>query len=110
MPLGFKTPEDPNMAISPASYYDALKDERRRLEESGSDRVSEVDAELKKAGPAAVRDLRAALTQLEARGDSRARGVQADIERIEAEMGKAPKVERAANTQGGDAGASRAAS
>jgi hypothetical protein len=111
MALASKPVEDPNMAIVPVRYFDALKDELKRQQKGGDPaRIKEIEAELKKAGPAAVKDLRAALSQLEARGDTRARGVRAELERVEGELGRRPTVERAADTTGGDAGASRAAS
>ena len=110
MALGFKPVEDPNMAVSRVSYYDALKKELERVKIGAPERAGEVEAEIAKAGPDAVKELRALQVQLEARGDSRARAVKADAERIEADLGKSRKVERAASTQGGDAGNSRAAS
>ena len=127
MALSIKTGVDNNMAINPVAYYDALKQELARttkgLEQAknyiGNDaeervrecaaRVENVATELQNAGPKAIEALRALKKRLEIKGDPRARGAEAELQRIEGELGRGrTKVERAAHTQGGDAGKSRA--
>jgi hypothetical protein len=108
------------VGVSPVSYFDALNTEKaeliRRAELTEdeelkidlADRVKQVDVELKKAGPAAVEHCRAQILDLNVHGDPAVRGVEAELARVEAELGYEPsKVERAAKTAGGDAGGKR---
>ena len=112
---------------TPVSVYDALKveldsvkrgaehfaaSELEGAEQQAADlrvRIPMIEDAIKAEGPKAIRYLKAELSRLESSGDRRARGVAAELERVQTEVGGTRKIERAASVQGGDAGNSRAA-